>query len=190
VVRRRQVRDARVADRQRLTRADPGVRPSLERLIAASTAELQAVAAAIAALVALDPTWRAKQRVLHSVPGVGPIVAATLLAELPELGTLTAKQIAALVGVAPRTRQRGKTRGQATIGGGRRGVRCALYLATVTAVRFHPAIRAFYARLLAHHKPKKLALVAAAHKLLTIRNAMLRDGTLWQPPVTEPAPTP
>jgi transposase len=190
VVRRRQVRDARVADTQRLTRADPVVRPFLERAIAAATAELTELEAAIAARLGLDPAWRAKRQVLQSVPGVGPVVAATLLAELPELGTLTTKQLAALVGVAPRTTESGKHRGQATIGGGRRGVRCALYLAAVAARRWNPTVRAFYERLLAAHKPKKLALVAATHKLLGILNAMVRDGTLWQPPTIDAAPTP
>jgi transposase len=187
VVRRRQVRDARVADTQRRSRAEPIVRPFLDRAIAAATTELTDLEAAIAARVALDPTWRATRDVLQSVPGIGPVVAATLLAELPELGTLATKQLAALVGVAPRTSESGKHRGKATIGGGRRGVRGALYLAAVAARRWNPTIRAFYERLLAAHKPKKLALVAAAHKLLGILNAMVRDGTLWLP---KPAPTP
>jgi transposase len=190
VVRRRQVRDERVANTQRLTRADPVVRPFLERAIATATAELTELEAAIAARLALNPAWRATREVLQSVPGVGPVVAATLLAELPELGALATKQIAALVGVAPRTCESGKHRGQATIGGGRRGVRSALYLAAVAARRWNPTVRAFYERLIAAHKPKKLALVAAAHKLLGILNAMVRDGTLWQPPAADPAPTP
>ena len=190
VQRRRQVRDARVAEQHRRRRAPAIARPSLDRVIALLTAELAALEAAIADLVAADPACRARAAVLQSVPGVGPVVAATVLGELPELGTLTAKQAAALVGLAPRTRESGKTRGRATIGGGRRGVRCALYLAAVTAVRWNPAIRDFYARLLAAHKPKKLALVAAAHKLLTHLNALLRDGAYWQPPATAPAPTP
>lgn len=190
VVRRRQVRDRRVADRQRRLRADPVVRPFLDRAIAAATDELAELDAAIAARLATEPSWQAKRQVLESVPGIGPIIAATLVAELPELGTLGAKQVAALAGLAPRTRESGKMRGAATIGGGRRGVRCALYLAAVTGIRWNPTIRTFYAQLLAAGKPKKLALVAAARKLLGILTAMLRDGTLWDPPTREPAPTP
>ena len=190
VVRRRQVRDRRVADRQRRTIADPAVHPFLDRAIAAATEELADLEAAITARLAAEPTWQAKRRVLQSVPGVGPIVAATVVAELPELGTLGAKQIAALAGLAPRTRESGKRRGVATIGGGRRGVRCALYLAAVTGIRWNPTIRTFYDQLLAAGKPKKLALVAAARKLLGILNAMVRDGALWDPPTRKPAPTP
>jgi len=190
VVRRRQVRDARVAERQRLSRAEAIVRPSLERLIAAYTAELTELEAAIAARLTAEPALRGKRAVLQCVPGVGPVVAASVLAELPELGTLSGKQAAALAGLAPRTRESGKRRAPAAIGGGRRGVRCALYLAAVTAVRWNPPLRAFYDRLLAAGKPKKLALVAAARRLLGILNAMLRDGTLWHPPATEDAQTP
>jgi len=190
VARRRQVRDRRVADQQRRLRADPAVRPFLDRAIAAATEELAELDAVIAARLAADPSWRATRAVLESVPGVGPVVAATLVAELPELGALGAKQVAALAGLAPRTRESGKSRGAASIGGGRRGVRCALYLAAVTGIRWNPTIRAFYEHLLASHKPKKLALVAAARKLLGILNAMVRDGTLWDPPARESAPTP
>jgi transposase len=190
VVRRRQVRDRRVADRQRRLRADAAVRPFLDRAIAAATEELADLDAAIAARLAAEATWQATRTVLQSVPGVGPIVAATLVAELPELGTLGAKQVAALAGLAPRTRESGKARAAATIGGGRRGVRCALYLAAVTGIRWNPTIAAFYAQLRAAGKPKKLALVAAARKLLGILNAMVRDGSLWNPPAIESAPTP
>ncbi len=120
--------------------ADPAVHPFLDRAIAAATEELADLDAAIAARVAAEPPWQASERMLESVPGVGPIVAATLVAELPELGTLGAKQVAALAGLAPRTRESGKRRGAATIGGGRRGVRCALYLAAVTGIRWNPTI--------------------------------------------------
>ncbi len=190
VVRRRQVRDRRVADRQRRRRADPVVHPFLDRAIAAATAELAELDAAIAARLAAASTWQAKRRVLESVPGVGPIVAATLVAELPELGTLGTKQIAALAGLAPRTRESGKRRGAATIGGGRRGVRCALDLAAVTGIRGNPTIQTFDDQLLAAGKPKKLALIAAARKLVGILNAMVRDGALWDPPAIASPSTP
>jgi transposase len=181
VARRRQVRDLRVAEGNRQRRADPLVQPSIARVIASLTAELTELEAAIATHLTLDPAWRAKRAVLESVPGVGPVVSATLLAEVPELGACSAKEIAALVGVAPRTTQSGRREGPATIGGGRRSARCALYLATITAVRCNPIIKPFYDGLLARHKPRKLALIAAEHKLLTILNAMLRDGVRWQP---------
>jgi transposase len=190
VVRRRQVRDLRVAERHRRARTHPVAQPSIDRVIGLLSAELHDLETAIAAHLMLDPTWRAKQTVLASVPGIGAVVAATLVAELPELGTIDAKAIAALVGVAPRTNESGRRRGPAAIGGGRASVRAALYLATITAVQHNPVIRVFYERLLAAHKPRKVALVAAEHKLLTILTAMLRDGTLWHPAASaHPAPS-
>lgn len=107
-----------------------------------------------------------------------------LVADLPELGTLSAKQLAALVGVAPRNRDSGALRGQRTIGGGRAAVRCALYMATLVAVRFHPVLSQFYQRLLAQGKRKHVALTACLHKLLTILNASVRSQTPWLPWVT------
>jgi transposase len=180
VGRRRQVRDLRVAEEHRRRRADPCVAASLERLIAVLAAEQTELERQIADRLALDPAWRAKAAVLASVPGIGPVVAATLVAELPELGGGSAKQLAALVGVAPLTQQSGRGQGPATIGGGRRAVRSALYLATITAVRCNPVLKAFYQRMRAHHKPPKVALVAAERKLLAILNALVRDGAVWQ----------
>jgi len=129
-----------------------------------------------------SPLWRAKEDLLRSVPGIGPTTACVLLAELPELGTLSAKQLAALVGVAPLNRDSGTLRGRRTTWGGRAGVRAALYMAALTASRSNPAIRAFYRRLCDRGKPKKLALTACMHKLLTILNAILRHQTPWQVP--------
>jgi transposase len=186
-VRRRQVRDLRTMEGNRLTRAPEAVRASLRRMIALLTTEVTELDQAIAAALAADPTCAAKARVLQSAPGIGPVLAATLVAELPELGQLADGPVAALVGVAPITRQSGRTVGAAAIGGGRTTVRTALYLATVTAVRCNARLKAHYDQLLARHKPKKVALIACARKLLTILNAMLRDGTLWQdPPVAVP----
>lgn len=186
VARRRQVRDQQVAERLRRERLLPQgdvVAPalaSLERLLAVCAAELATLEAEIAALITLEPPLRAKAALLQSVPGIGPVISATLLAELPELGQIGTGPIGALAGLAPRTRQSGRTTKPATIGGGRAPVRHALYQGTVTAVRHNPVIKAFYERLQAAHKPRKVALVACAHKLLTILNAMVRDGTLWQ----------
>jgi transposase len=186
VSRRRQVCALRVAEQHHQRRADPCVAASLAHVLTVLAAEQAELERRIAARLALDPSLRAKAALLESAPGIGPVVAATLLAELPELGQLSAKQAAALVGVAPHTQQSGRHYGQAAIGGGRRPVRCALYLAAVTAVRCNPVLRAFYQRLLAQHKPRKLALVAAARKLLGILNAMLRDGVSWQPETAMP----
>jgi transposase len=186
VARRRQVRDLRVAERQRRGRLPAVVHPSLDRIIAVLSAELAELEQAIAEAIALDPTWRAKAALLQSVPGVGPVVATTLLAELPELGRQAANPIAALVGVAPLTRQSGRIQRPAAIGGGRRAVRHALFQATITAVRHNPVLRAYDEQLRARHKPRKVALIACAHKLLTILNAMLRDGTPWQPAAIAP----
>ena len=122
------------------------------------------------------------REVLTSTPGVGPITTCTLLAELPELGHLNRKQIAALVGVAPLNNDSGQHRGRRTIWGGRAAVRSTLYMATLTAVRHNPVIKAFYERLLQAGKPKKVALTAAMHKLLTILNTMVKHNSLWNPP--------
>jgi transposase len=127
-------------------------------------------------------SWSAKQTRLKSVPGVGNVVAATLLALLPELGELCTQKISTLVGVAPLNRDSGQMQGKRTIFGGRAAVRQMLYMATLVAVRHNPVIKAFYDRLLKRGKLKKVALVACMHKLLTILNAMIKNGTDWQPP--------
>jgi transposase len=127
-----------------------------------------------------SPAWREKEDLLASVPSVGDITARTLIAELPELGTLDRRAIASLVGVAPFTRQSGRWQGKACIGGGRPTVRAALFIATMSAVRHNPAIRAFRQRLLAAGKPKMVVMVACMRKLLTILNAILRDHKPWQ----------
>ena len=127
------------------------------------------------------PAWRDKEDLLASVPGVGPTIARTLMAELPELGQLTPKQIAAHAGLAPFTRQSGKWRGRSFIGGGRVTVRTALFMAAIVADHHNPVLKAFYDRLVATGKPKLVALIAVARKLLTILNAILRDCRPWQP---------
>ena len=126
------------------------------------------------------PRWSGQTELLRSVPGVGPVVAAVLVAELPELGQLGNRQLAALVGVAPLNRDSGQLRGQRRVWGSRASVRKILYMATVTAISHNPPIRAFYTRLCAKGKPKKVALVAAMHKLLTVLNAVSRDQVPWQ----------
>jgi len=127
------------------------------------------------------PLWRARETLLTSVPGVGDVTAHTLIAELPELGQLDRRRIAALVGVAPLNRDSGTFRGRRMIGGGRASVRTVLYMAAVTASRCNPAVAAIYQRLIAAGRPAKVALVAAMRKLLVILNAIVRDGRPWQP---------
>ena len=131
-----------------------------------------------------SPVWRAREELLQSVPGIGPVMSRTVLAELPELGLLNRQQIAALVGVAPFTRDSGRLRGHRTIWGGRAPVRRARYMAAVVATRWNPVIRLFYQRLRAAGKAPK---VAAMRKLLTILNAMVHAGTPWQPVVAQEA---
>lgn len=181
VGRRRQLRDARTAELVRRGRAAAVAQASLARHIAFLDAELRDLEGEIAALLALDPTWDAQATALHSVPGIGPVTAATLLAELPELGLLDPKAIAALVGLAPFTQESGRGRKPAAIRGGRAPVRTVLYQATISAIRCNPVLRAAYTRFRAAGKPAKVALIACARKLLVILNAMLRDGAIWDP---------
>jgi transposase len=127
-----------------------------------------------------SPAWREKEDLLASVPGVGPVTARSLIAELPELGSLDNKQIASLAGLAPYTRQSGQWKGKSMIGGGRKSVRSALFLAALVASRHNPVLKAFRERLVAAGKPKMVAAIAVARKLLTILNAILRDNKPWQ----------
>ena len=127
-----------------------------------------------------SPAWRAAEDLLTSVPGIGPITARTLIAELPELGSIDRRRLAALVGVAPVNRDSGAMRGHRAIAGGRADVRRVLFMAAVTAIRWNPPIRDLYLRLRARGRPAKAALVAAMRKLLTILNAILRDGKPWR----------
>ena len=161
-------------------RAHPAVQASLRRSIAALTAELTALDRAIDAALAADPLPAQTAQLLQSAPGIGKVIAATVVTELPELGTLSAKEVAALVGVAPHLHQSGRAPGSAAIQGGRSAVRAMLYLAAVTAARCDPRIKAFYTQLCARGKPRKVALIACEHKLLTILNAMVRDSTPWR----------
>jgi transposase len=177
--RRRQLQEMLVAEQQRLRQARPRVRPSIEAVIAVLRAQLDDSHDQLRRLITSSPLWKAKDQLLRSTPGVGPVLASTLLANLPELGELERKAIAALVGVAPLSRDSGRWRGQRQIWGGRAPVRAALYMAALVGTRFNPVLRAFYQRLLAAGKPKKLALTACMRKLLTMLNAMVRDHRPW-----------
>lgn len=180
VARRRQIVQMITAERQREKRATARTKKSIARLIKALIAELSDLEADLNGTVRSSPAWREKEDLLASVPGVGAIIARTMLAEMPELGTLDRRQIAALAGLAPWTRQSGQWRGQTFIGGGRAAVRAALFTGALAAARFNAPLRTFHQRLIAAGKPKMVALIAVARKLLTILNAILRDKQPWQ----------
>lgn len=182
VARRRQIVEMMAAEGQRERRTDnKRLRKSIARVRKTLEAELADLDREIGDQVRGSPAWREKEDLLVSVPGVGPVVARTLLAELPELGRLDRREIAALAGLAPFTRQSGQWRGRSFIGGGRATVRTVLFLAAMTAARFNPQLKAFRDRLVQAGKPKMVALVAVARKLLTILNAIIRDNKPWQP---------
>lgn len=153
---------------------------SFKRLLAALRRELESLDADLDDHIRKSPVWQVRERLLKSVPGVGPTVARTLLADMPELGTLDRRQIASLAGLAPWTRQSGQWRGKSFIGGGRSKVRSALFMAALVASRHNPALKTFRDRLVDSGKPKKVAIVATMRKLLTILNAMIRDNRPWQ----------
>lgn len=182
VTRRRQLVDMLGAERNRHHQArDLRLQRRIATHIRWLTTALAEIEADLATRIRSSPIWRERDNLLHSVPGVGDITAYTLIADLPELGHLDRRKIAALVGLAPFNRESGHWRGRRMIAGGRPAVRSVLYMATLTAVRFNPAIAHFYQRLTAAGRPKKVALTAAMRKLLTILNAMLRDQRPWQP---------
>lgn len=181
LARRRQVLAMLVAEKNRLQRATRPVRKRLQAHIAWLEKEIQSLDGDLDDLIRQSPLWREHEELLRSVPGVGPILSITLIAELPELGSLNRRQIAALVGVAPLNRDSGTLRGARTVWGGRACVRAALYMATLAATRCNSMIKAFYQRLLAAGKAKKVALTACMRKLLTILNAIVKHGIQWQP---------
>lgn len=180
LARRRQIVQMIVAERQRArVLTAPRLKQSVARLLKALQRELGALDKEIDDSVRGTPAWREKEDLLRSVPGVGPTIARTLLAEMPELGTLDRREVASLAGLAPFTRQSGLWRGKSFIGGGRPQVRAMLYLGAMSAIRCNVVLQTFYRRLLAAGKPKQLALVAVARKLLTVLNAILREQRPW-----------
>lgn len=180
LARRRQLVAMRVAEQNRLETALPAVRGGIAAHVTWLQEAVVAIDEELRRAIAADPAWGEAGVLLRSVPGVGPVLALTLLAELPELGTLTRQQVAALAGVAPLNRDTGRQRGVRTTWGGRAGVRGALYMGALTATRWNPVIGAFYRRLCEAGKPRKVALVACMRKLLTILNALLRTRIPWQ----------
>jgi transposase len=184
VARRRQIVEMISAEGQRQRRAgSKRLQKSITRLQKALERELAELDAELGDHVRGSPVWRAKEELLVSVPGIGPTIARTLIAELPELGDLDRRQIAALAGLAPWTRQSGQWKGKSFTSGGRGSVRAALFVGALVAARHNPTLKLFRDRLIASGKPKKVALIAVARKLLTILNAILRDNRPWQPNV-------
>ena len=182
IARRRQIVEMLAAESQRARRiSDHRLTRSITRLRKALEEELAELERLIADHMRRSTVWVEKEKLLASVPGVGKTIARTLIAELPELGSLDRRQIAALVGLAPWTRQSGQWRGKSFIGGGRKTVRSALFVGAMVAARYNPQLKQFRDKLVAAGKPKLLALVAVARKLITILNAILRDRRPWHP---------
>jgi transposase len=189
--RRRQLLDMLQAEKNRLGqvfgRGHARVKKSLKAHVAYLERELRIADTDLGAMVRASPAWRERDDLLQSVPGVGPVLSRTLLADLPELGRLSRREIAKLVGVAPLSRDSGTFRGRRFIQGGRATVRAVLYMAALVATKRNAAIRAFYERLVAAGEPKKLALIACMRKLLTILNVMVRTHQRWRADIARPA---
>jgi|TARA_Y100000310_G_scaffold121569_1_gene120335 transposase len=186
LARRRQLVEMLTAEKNRLRAATRRIRPQIQEHIHWLQRQLEDMDEDLGRTLRESPVWREKEDLLRSVPGVGPVLSLTLLADLPELGTLGRRQIAALVGVAPLNRDSGTLRGKRTVWGGRAHVRASLYMATLVATRFNPVISAFYQRLCSTGKAKKVALTACMRKLLTILNAMIKHHRLWSPVTQTP----
>ena len=187
VARRRQLIEMLTAEKNRLRLAARSIQKRLRAHILWLEKELEGLTTDLSTTMRDSPVWREKEEVLRSVPGVGPVLTTTLFANLPELGTLTRKEVAALAGVAPFPRDSGTLKGRRAIWGGRAHVRATLYMAALVATRRNPVIRTFYQRLCQAGKAKKLALTACMRKLLTILNAMVKSRMPWRVTVTQPA---
>jgi transposase len=177
--RRRQLLEMLTAEKNRLAIARKSLKSKILSHIEWLKKEIADIDADLRQRIEESPIWRVKDNLLQSIPGVGKVLSATLLAELPELGKLNRRQIAALVGVAPYNRDSGKMRGKRSVWGGRASVRSVLYMATLVSTRFNPVISSFYQRLLEKGKAKKVALVACMRRLLTIMNAILKTQKAW-----------
>jgi transposase len=180
ITRRRQIVGMITAEQNRWVSAPEWIRPDIEELIEILQKRLGAINRTLNKLIRKSPLWREKEKILRSFPGVGPVTASSLIAELPELGTLKRRQIAALVGLAPLNCDSGAYSGKRKIWGGRAALRATLYMCALTASNHNPVIRPFYQKLLRAGKPSKVALTACMRKILVILNAMIRSGSCWQ----------
>jgi transposase len=180
LTRRRQISGMIVAEGNRLGFAPASLRKSIEKHIRWLQRELDGVDGDLGKAIQASPVWRAKDALYRTVPGIGPVISRTLIADLPELGRLSHREIASLVGLAPLARDSGTMKGKRMIFGGRASVRKMLYMAAIVGVRHNPVVREFYVRLREHGKPPKVALIACAHKMLTILNSMSRTGEPWR----------
>jgi transposase len=184
VQRRRQISDMITAEKNRRRGKTNSVQANIDEHIEWLEQQLKEMESQIKSAITVNPDWQQKMKLLTSVPGVGEVVAVSIISSLPELGKISHKSISYLVGVAPLNKDSGKFRGKRRIYGGRAKIRCVLYMATLVAVRFNPVIKAFYERLVGKGKLKKVALTACMHKLLIFLNAMMNKNQLWQLPVT------
>jgi transposase len=179
LARRRQLVEMRTAETNRLARALEAVRPEIREHLRYLDKRIRELDRELHNRLRRSPVWRAKDDLLRSIPGVGPVLSTTLLADVPELGTLGHKQLAALIGVAPLNRDSGRMRGRRSVWGGRARVRAVLYMAATTAIRHNPACKALYERLTQAGKAHQVAIIACMHKLLRICNAILHHNTTW-----------
>lgn len=180
VSRRRQLMEMLTAEKNRLAIARKHIKPNIQSHIEWLKKEIEDIDQNLRHTIESSPIWREKDNLLQSIPGVGNVLSATLLAELPELGTLNRKQIAALVGVAPFNRDSGSMKGKRSVWGGRAPIRAVLYMAALVSTRCNPIIKPFYQQLLERGKAKKVALVACMRRLLTIMNAIIKTRRPWQ----------
>ena len=180
VSRRQQLVKMQIGEQHHLRRASAKLRPYVEETIASLSSQQLQIEIEIAEAVDKNPVWKQKSALLCSVPGVGVVTAATIIARMPEIGLVNRREIAALVGVAPYNQDSGRVEGKRTIGGGRKDLRNALYMATLSAVRCNPVIKMFYDRLIAAGKAPKLAITACMRKLIVIINSMVRNGEPWR----------
>ena len=184
-IRRRQVVQMITSEKNRLSMAPKWTRKTIQDHLSYLGRELSKIDKEIANFIKSSPVWKEKADILESFKGVGKVTASVLLAALPELGTLSNRKLAALVGVAPLNRDSGIYRGRRSVWGGRKNVRCALYMAALASVRFNPVIKDFYQRLIASGKPPKVALTACMRKILVILNSMVKNMSYWQPPTPQ-----
>lgn len=180
LVRRRQLIEMMTMEKNRHHIMPDFLKTDIKRSITHLQKQLEKVDQHLDKLIEAEDEWRDKRAIMQSMPGIGPAVVNTLLGDMPELGALTQKQVAALTGVAPYNRDSGKLRGKRRIRGGRHSVRTILFMAALTSIQHNPVIRSFYQHLVAQGKHKKVALTACMRKMITILNAMVRDGTTWE----------